>query len=162
MNGQHGTRMRIVARVLAAVAVAFTWAGATATAWPAAPGLDCLGRFGCRCGQAGSWGRAIQVPGLAALNTGGDAEVASVSCASAGNCAAGGDYSDGDAQQGFVAVERDGRWHTAIEVPGLAALNIGRDAYMWVRCRAPRRASCAAVGGDYVDGDGQGQGFVVG
>ena len=40
----------------------------------------------------GSWGQAVEVPGLAALNTGGQANVNSVSCASAGNCAAGGYY----------------------------------------------------------------------
>jgi len=40
----------------------------------------------------GVWGRAIEVPGLAALNAGGTAGVVSVSCASAGNCAAAGDY----------------------------------------------------------------------
>jgi hypothetical protein len=45
------------------------------------------------CGQsvavrtAGSWGRAIEVPGLGALNQAHDADLASVSCASAGNCA---------------------------------------------------------------------------
>ena len=77
----------------------------------------------------GRWGTAIEVPGLGALNTGGYAEVNSVSCASAGNCAAGGDYTDrhGD-QQGFVAVERNGVWGKAIEVPGLGALNKGGDA----------------------------------
>jgi hypothetical protein len=42
---------------------------------------------------AGSWGRVIQVPGLEALNKG-DAVVVSVSCASAGSCAAGGSYDD--------------------------------------------------------------------
>jgi hypothetical protein len=36
----------------------------------------------------GRWGRAIEVPGLRALNTNGDAGVFSVSCASPGNCAA--------------------------------------------------------------------------
>ena len=41
---------------------------------------------------AGSWGRAVEVPGLGALNTGGQAGVASVSCGSAGSCTAGGDY----------------------------------------------------------------------
>ena len=71
----------------------------------------------------GRWGRAVEVPGLAALNKGGDAGVNSVSCASAGGCAAGGWYQDGTGMQGFVAVERDGRWGRAIEVPGLAALN---------------------------------------
>ena len=57
---------------------------------------------------AGSWGTAIEVPGLGALNAGGAAEVLSVSCASAGSCAAGGAYSDGPRDsQGFV-VSRTG------------------------------------------------------
>ena len=41
---------------------------------------------------AGSWGRAIEVPGLGALNKGLEAEVSSVSCASPGYCAGGGYY----------------------------------------------------------------------
>ena len=57
---------------------------------------------------------------MAALNKGGFVGVVSVSCASPGNCAAGGRYSDRHGnQQGFVAVERHGRWGTAIQVPGL-------------------------------------------
>ena len=63
----------------------------------------------------GSWGRAIEVPGLGPLDKGGYARVESVSCVSAGNCAAGGDYSHhrpGPAavkrSQGFVVVERNG------------------------------------------------------
>ena len=50
--------------------------------------------------EAGTWGRAIAVPGLAALNKGRNA-VNSVSCASAGSCVAGGSY-DGRGVQGFV------------------------------------------------------------
>src|ERR1022692_1279649 len=74
----------------------------------------------------GRWGRAIEVPGLGALNQGGDAGVGSVSCASAGSCAAGGDYTDGDHHgQGFVAVEKNGRWGTAIGGPGLGGLKKG-------------------------------------
>src|SRR5690348_5645058 len=42
----------------------------------------------------GTWGRAQAVPGLAALNRGGDAQVSSVSCARAGECSAGGFYTD--------------------------------------------------------------------
>src|ERR1700722_7951421 len=38
----------------------------------------------------GTWGAAEEVPGTAALNTGGNAQVNSVSCSSAGNCSAGG------------------------------------------------------------------------
>jgi hypothetical protein len=52
----------------------------------------------------GRWGRAIALPGLEALNTGGNAGVLSVSCASPGNCAAGGFDGDG---QGFVVSEKN-------------------------------------------------------
>jgi hypothetical protein len=47
-----------------------------------------------------------------------------VSCGSAGNCAAGGYYFDRSHHlQVFVASQDHGVWGTAIEVPGLAALN---------------------------------------
>jgi len=114
--------------------------------------------------QNGVWGQAIEVPGLAALNTGGNAGVFSVSCASAGNCAAGGDYTDGGGhQQGFVAGEQNGVWGQAIEVPGLAALNTIGDAQVSsVSC--PSAGNCA-VGGYYsgsTAGLGGTQGFVAG
>jgi hypothetical protein len=38
----------------------------------------------------GRWGQAIEIPGSGALNKGHGAQVSTVSCASAGNCAAGG------------------------------------------------------------------------
>jgi len=38
----------------------------------------------------GFWGKAVEVPGSAALNTGETAQLNSVSCASTGKCAAGG------------------------------------------------------------------------
>ena len=68
----------------------------------------------------GSWGNAIEVPGTATLNSGGYAEVDSVSCATAGNCAAGGDYIDGAGAEAFVVDETNGSWGNAIEVPGTA------------------------------------------
>ena len=48
-----------------------------------------------------NWGTAVEVPGTAALNTG-DAKVTTVSCASAGNCAAGGYY---NSSRAFVVSE---------------------------------------------------------
>jgi len=55
----------------------------------------------------GRWREAIEVPGLGALNAGGGAVVVSVSCASTGSCAAGGEYADRhDRGQGFVASRR--------------------------------------------------------
>jgi hypothetical protein len=109
--------------------------------------------------QHGRWGRAIEVPGLAALSTGGYSEIDSVSCGSAGNCAVGGDYSDRRGQQGFVAVRRHGRWATAIPVPGLEALNKGGLADVNSVSCAPA-GSCAA-GGDYWDSRHNSRGFVV-
>ena len=54
----------------------------------------------------GTWQTAIEVPGTAALNQGGSADVSSVSCASAGNCSAGGDYQDSSGHfQAFVVSE---------------------------------------------------------
>jgi len=69
----------------------------------------------------GIWGTATGVPGLAALNVGGAAEVTSVSCASAGNCAAIGQYGSRGGLPLFVVSEKNGVWGQAIEVPGLAA-----------------------------------------
>ena len=53
----------------------------------------------------GTWGTAVEVPGTASLNTGGDAAVTSLSCAAAGKCSAGG-YYNGGGYQAFVVTER--------------------------------------------------------
>jgi hypothetical protein len=98
------------------------------------------------------WGTAIEVPGTAALNVGGNATVTSVSCASAGNCAAGGYYRDAGSnpdsfhnRQAFVVAEKSGVWGTASEVPGTAALNLrGYAEVTSVSCA--RAGNCTAVG----------------
>jgi hypothetical protein len=106
----------------------------------------------------GRWGKATGVPGLAALNTGGNAQVDSVSCGSAGNCAAGGYYFRHGGQQGFTAAERNGRWGKATAVPGLAALNTRRFASVnSVSCASA--GNCAAAGDYY--GRSRGQGFTA-
>src|SRR3981081_2822529 len=69
--------------------------------------------------SGGTWGSAEEVPGSAALNQGGTARIASVSCGTAGNCSAGGDYTgSAGRQEAFVADEVNGTWHRAREVPG--------------------------------------------
>ena len=105
----------------------------------------------------GTWHTAIEVPGIAALNQGDFAEIASVSCASAGNCSAGGTYADSSRQtQALVVSQVNGTWHTAIEVPGIAALNQGGDAGIAsVSCASA--GECSA-GGTTAGGDGA---FVV-
>ena len=54
--------------------------------------------------QAGTWGTAIEIPGLGTLNARGNASVTALSCGAAGNCAAVGFYQDGSGHtQAFVA-----------------------------------------------------------
>jgi hypothetical protein len=100
------------------------------------------------------------VPGTAALNQGGAAEIASVSCGLAGNCGAGGSYAPRSGRrQAFVVSQAGGTWHTAIEVPGTAALNQGGDAGVGsVSCASA--GECGA-GGFYQDSSGRFQVFVV-
>jgi hypothetical protein len=96
--------------------------------------------------SGGTWGNAEELPGIAALNTGGTAQVDTLSCASAGNCSVGGYYTDSsDHEQAFVADETDGTWGNAEEVPGTAALNTrGFASVMSVSCTSP--GNCSAGG----------------
>ena len=103
------------------------------------------------CKWNGTWSKAIEVPGLVALNVGGKAEAVSISCAKAGYCGAGGYYYGGSTadpshdEQAFVVTETNGVWNTAIEVPGSAALNTAGDAGVSaVSCGAARPAWPAA------------------
>jgi hypothetical protein len=108
----------------------------------------------------GSWGTAFGIPGLAALNVDGSADVASVSCKTARNCAVGGTYRDGSGhQQAFVVSENNGSWSKAIEVPGSAALNTGGSAQI-VSVSCTSAAYCAAVG-NALDRSGNSVAFVV-
>lgn len=94
----------------------------------------------------GRWGSAVEVPGIAGLNAGDLAQVLTISCASAGDCAAGGSYQNaaGDTAT-FVANEVGGRWRAASPVPGTASAD--RAGGSWVTglaCTAA--ATCTAVG----------------
>jgi hypothetical protein len=108
----------------------------------------------------GTWGKAQPVPGLPALNTGGQARINAVSCGAAGYCAAGGSYEDRSHNtKAFVVTETAGTWGTAQPVPGLAALNTGGQAELdAVSCAGAGR--CTA-GGAYDDRAGHFYGFVV-
>jgi len=106
------------------------------------------------------WGRAEEVPGLAALNKGGKARVDSVSCWAVNNCAAAGSYTDRHGHsQAFVVAERNGRWDDAVQVPGTAALNKGGNANVVSVSCAP--GGYCAAGGYYKDAGGHSQAFVV-
>jgi hypothetical protein len=102
----------------------------------------------------GTWGAAQEI--AANLNSNGLAQVYSVSCASSGNCAAGGDY-DYDYNFGFVASQKNGAWGKAINPPGLGALAFRFSDVLSVACASA--GNCAAAG-DY-ETPGGSQGFVV-
>jgi hypothetical protein len=106
----------------------------------------------------GTWHTAVEVPGTAALNKGAHAQVDSVSCASAGNCSAGGLYGN-RGTQAFIVSEVNGTWHKAIEVPGTSALNSGGYAGLTsVSCSSP--GNCTS-GGYYLRSSTSYQPFVV-
>jgi LPXTG-motif cell wall-anchored protein len=107
----------------------------------------------------GVWQSFVDVPGLAAVNTGNSANLNSISCAFPGNCSAGGYYySDGAGYQAFVVSQVDGVWQSFVDVPGIAGVNTGGDsAIQEVSCGS--EGNCAAVG-YYSDADGY-QAFVV-
>src|SRR5258706_47418 len=109
----------------------------------------------------GTWHTAQKVPGAATLNKGGEAQVQSVSCASVGNCSAGGYYTDSSGRhQVFVVSEVNGTWRTAVEVPGSAALNKGGNANIFsLSCGSA--GNCSAGGYYTTDSYGHTQAFVV-
>jgi hypothetical protein len=153
------TRLGQLALVAAVVAVA----GLAMVTPPAQASASAAGQRavdGRRPAAMGGWGKAERVPGEAVLNAGGAAGVSLVSCWSAGNCGAAGSYTDasGDSQ-GFVAIERNGRWGRAEQVPGLSARSAVESGQVDSLSCAPG-GGCAA-GGDYTDASGSSQAFVV-
>ena len=106
----------------------------------------------------GTWGSAIAIPALIGLNTAGDADSNSVSCASAGNCAVTGYYKAGAGVQGFVVNQTNGTWGDAIPIPALIDLNTAGDAGgSSVSCASA--GNCAVTG--YYNTTTTRQGFVV-
>src|SRR5262249_14977431 len=97
----------------------------------------------------GIWAAAQAVAGT--LSSSGGADVSSVSCASAGNCAAGGQWDYGGYNAAFLVSEKNGVWGPGIHVPGLN--RVARDAFLTsVSCASA--GNCAAGGG--YDGGGSG------
>lgn len=100
--------------------------------------------------RGGAWGPAVPLPGLAALNTGGQAEVSALSCApaaagAAGNCAAGGEYGARLGTGAWTAREVNGAWRAAQTLPGTAASGGGGAARV-TSLSCPSAGTCAAAG----------------
>jgi hypothetical protein len=109
------------------------------------------------CQTGGVRGAPEQLPG-----TGTDVTINSLSCWSAGNCAAGGSYVAGGLSVPFVASETNGNWSGPEPVPGIMALNKQNSSYngvVAVSCPSARRCTAA---GTYSDAPGRTLGFVTG
>jgi hypothetical protein len=107
-----------------------------------------------------TWGQGMEVPGLTnAAPVATAASVLSVSCLAAGDCSAGGFYTDDNQhEQAFVFSQANGTWLPPQPIPGVASRNTGGRAHVIaVSCGAP--GDCAAVG-QYV-GDAGTQGFTL-
>ena len=93
-----------------------------------------------------------------------EVSVDSVSCASAGNCTAGGSYTDtAGAQQGLLLTETSGVWATGAQasLPSNAGSNPDTNMHakvVSVSCAAA--GNCTAVGG-YIDSSGLEQGLML-
>jgi hypothetical protein len=108
---------------------------------------------------SGTWGSAVALPGLAALNVGNAAVPEQISCTGPGDCVVGGQYSLSTTQFGaFIASEAGGTWASAQIPPGIAALDVGHiSAVNGVSCT---NASTCVIAGGYNDGAGSEQAFV--
>jgi hypothetical protein len=100
----------------------------------------------------GRWDPAVEVPAIARLNAGGLAQILTISCVSAGDCAAAGSYQNGAGDTvTFVANEVAGTWGAALPVPGSGGE--GDAGGSWVTglsCTAA--ATCVAAGQVGLDG----------
>jgi hypothetical protein len=105
----------------------------------------------------GTWGTAVDTPGVDPLNKAHAAEVTSLSCTAKGDCTGGGYYTIAGqytetqtVQNGFVIDERNGVWSTARPVPGLPVKNTSTAdsvaTVLSVSCASP--GNCVA-GGSY-------------
>jgi hypothetical protein len=108
----------------------------------------------------GIWGAAVSAPGFAALGTLGS--LITLSCASPGDCSAGGYAGNStipENPQAFVVNETAGTWQTAEDVPGIATLNAQNWASVTsISCGAP--GDCSAAG-YYTDAQGYQQVFIA-
>ncbi len=108
----------------------------------------------------GTWEPAVE----AAMPTGAASsprpEIDALSCPSAGNCAAVGEYRDSaENEQGFLLSESAGVWGTGVEVSLPANVSSLRNVRL-NRLSCPSAGNCVAVG-NYVDLSENWQGFLV-
>jgi hypothetical protein len=109
--------------------------------------------------RGGTWATGVEASAPANAASNPFVFIASVSCASAGNCNAAGAYSDGSGQQGLLLTETGGTWATGVE----AALPAGARGEPDVSLGS---VSCASAGdcravGFYTDSSDDLQGLLL-
>jgi hypothetical protein len=102
---------------------------------------------------SGTWTNATEIPGFSTLDVGHASQSEAISCSSNGNCSAGGEYYDeANKFQAFLDTQANGTWGDAVEVPGLAAMNLGGDASIFaISCSSDGNRS---AGGKYAPIEG--------
>jgi hypothetical protein len=164
---QHGGAVSAAARIRWGQAEAVPGLTALNKGYNAAvDAVSCWGAGGCAAGgsytdkhhhvqafaaweRKGRWDTAHEVPGTAALNQGGNAEVSYLSCARTTVCVAVGTYTQADNGPGwFTSTERDGRWGTAAVVP-VPPLNGAGTNVVW--CAT---GGLCVAGGSFTDSSG--------
>ena len=117
----------------------------------------------------GAWGKGRLVPGIAALNVGGDAAVTAISCAAPGYCTAGGYYTSAakvpassSAQKAFVVSEVKGHWGKARQVRGTSSARSGDwTSVTAISCASPGNCVAGGYDGTTAKFVHYSQGFVV-
>jgi uncharacterized protein YjbI with pentapeptide repeats len=102
---------------------------------------------------AGTWAAGVEAPLPAGAAANPEVNLASLSCASAGNCTAVGSYTDSSGgTQALALTETAGTWAAGVEAPLPAGAAANPEASLFsVSCPSP--GNCAA-GGSYVDNSG--------
>lgn len=109
---------------------------------------------------AGTWATGVKAHLPVGAGTNPGVDLTSVSCSSAGNCAAAGDYTDSSGNvQGLLVSESSGTWQTGVKatLPSGPATN-PQVSLTSVSC--PSVGECGAVG-DYRDSAGNLQGLLL-
>ncbi len=109
---------------------------------------------------SGTWGAAVQVMAPANAEPAGSMMASGVSCPSAGNCTAAGEYFDTSGNmQGFLLSETAGTWGTGVEaIPPANGGSKGGVRLNEVQC--PSAGNCTAVG-EYFDTLDNNQGLLL-
>lgn len=92
----------------------------------------------------GVWGRTRAIPGVRALETGYYADLSTISCASPGNCSAGGDVDTANGARAFVLDQVGGSWGVPDLISGVGSYRMAGSRISSISCSAP--GDCSAVG----------------